>query len=157
MGVIKIKWSSLLNLTELEFVPQPPKVLEVSDELLQVISWLTGATGHDRKLLRCTETGALLVADPWSLLSVVLTKELYAVSEDSDTISTLLVNKGVLIATSTQPIKISIRQVAAGDIEVIYLPPAWLYWYPHKVYSVTAAVVPDPGGMASYVGVTFFN
>lgn len=157
MPAIKIKWSSLLNLTELEFIPQPPKVLEVSDELLQAISWLTAATGHDRKILRCTEQGALLVADPWSLLSVAITKELYPVSTDSDTFSTLIANKGVLIATSTQLVKISIRRVAAGDIEVIYVPPAWLYWYPHKIYSVTAAVVPDPGGTANYVGITVFN
>lgn len=157
MPAVKIKWSSLLNLTELEFVPAPPKVLEVSDELVQAISWLTGATGHDRRLLRCTEAGALLVADPWSLLSVVKTDKLYPESDGDKTFSTLLSNKGVLIATSTQLVKLSIRRIAGGSIEVIYVPPAWLYWYPHRIYSVNAAVVPDPNGTASYVGITVFN
>lgn len=157
MPAVKLKWSQLLNLTELEFVPEPPKVLSVSDELLQTISWLTGATGHDRRLLRCAETGALLVGDAWSLLSVVVTDELYPSSGSPDTFSTLLVNKGVLIATSTQLVKLEIRRIAGAAIETIYVPPAWLYWYPHKVYSVKASVVPDPTGTASYVGITAFN
>lgn len=157
MAVLKIKWSQLLNLTELEFIPEPPKVLQVSDELVQAISWLTGATGHDRKLLRCTETGALLVGDAWSLLAVVETVELYPQSGTPDSVIASVPNKGVLIATSTQLISVSIRRVVGGDIEVFYVPPAWLYWYPHKVYSVTAGVVPDPVGEASYVGVTAFN
>lgn len=157
MAAVKIKWSQLLNLTELEFVPEPPKVLTVSDELLQTISWLTGATGHDRRLLRCTEDGALLVADPWSLLAVVETDELYAASGSPATFTATLANKGVLIATSTQLIKASIRRVSGGDTEVIYIPANWLYWYPHKVYDIIAAVVPDPGGTASYVGITAYN
>ncbi|GAI19746.1 unnamed protein product, partial [marine sediment metagenome] len=90
MNAIKIKWSSLLNLTELEFVPAPPKVLEVSAELVQAIAWLTAATGHDRKLLRCTENGALLVADPWSLLSVVETCEMYSYNGDGVAFSTVI-------------------------------------------------------------------
>ncbi|GAI61188.1 unnamed protein product, partial [marine sediment metagenome] len=142
---------------ELEFVPEPPKVLKVSDELLQAISWLTAATGHDRRLLRCTENGALLVADAWSLLSVVKTDELYVVNDTGDTFSTLLVNKGVLIATSTGIVKLSIRQVIGGAIEVIYVPPAWLFWYPHRVYSVKAETVPFDTGEESYVGITVFG
>lgn len=157
MPARKIKWSSLLHLTELEFIPEAPKVLEISDELLQTISWLTGATGHDRRLLRCDENGALLVATPWSLLSVVETDELAAVSANPDTFTATKLNKGVLIATSTQIVKVSIKQTVGAAAEVIYMPPAWLYWYPHKVYSVEVAVVPDPGGTASYVGITAFN
>jgi len=157
MAVVKLKWSSLLNLTELEFIPAPPKVLEVSNELLQTISWLTAATGHDRKLLRCTEGGALLVADPWSLLSVVETDELYPETTSPDTFTATKTNKGVLITTSVAIVKASIVRVSGGDTEVIYVPANWLYWYPHTVYSIELAVVPDPNGSASYVGITAFN
>lgn len=157
MPARKIKWSSLLHLTELEFIPEAPKVLEVSDELLQTISWLTGATGHDRRLLRCDENGALLVAVPWSLLSVVETDELHPVSTITDTFTHTPINKGVLIATSTQLVKLSIKQTVGAAAEVIYVPPAWLYWYPHTVYSIEAAVVPDPNGTASYIGITAFG
>lgn len=157
MTAVKIKWSSLLNLTELEFIPEPPKVLEVSDELVQSISWLTAATRHDRRLLRCTENGELLVADPWSVLSEVVTDELNVVQDTGDTFSTVLDNKGVLIASSTAIVKLSIRKVAGGDIEYAYVPPAWLYWYNHKVYSVKAEPVPIGSGDESYVGITAFN
>lgn len=157
MPAIKLKWSQLLALTELEFVPEPPKVLQVSDELLQTISWLTGATGHDRRLLRCTEDGALLVAEPWSLLAVVETDELHPADGVPDTFTATVANKGVLIATSTQIVKISIRRVSGGDTEHFYLPPNWLYWYPHKVYDVIATVVPASGGTGSYVGITTLN
>ncbi|MBA7474040.1 hypothetical protein ES707_09387 [subsurface metagenome] len=157
MDAIKLNWNSLLNLTELEFVPEPPKVLKVSDELVQAISWLTAATGHDRRLLRCTENGALLVADPWSILAEIVTDELYVINDTGDTFSTLLENKGVLIATSTGIVKLSIRRIAGGAIETIYVPPAWLYWYPHKVYSIKAESVPDDTGTESYVGITVFG
>jgi len=157
MAAIKIKWSSLLNLTELDFVPEAPKILNVSDELLHTISWLTGATGHDRRLLRCTEQGALLVADACSLLSSVETDELHPSSGNPDTATASVVNKGVLIATSTEIVKASIVRSAGEDAEVVYLPPAWLYWTAHSVYSITVAVVPDPTGTASYVGITAFN
>lgn len=157
MEAIKLNWSSLLKLTELEFVPDPPKVLMVSDELLQTISWLTAATGHDRRLLRCTEDGALLVANPWEVLTEIVTDELFVVRDTGDTFSTLLVNRGALIATSTGSVKLSIRQVTGGAIEVIYVPPAWLYWYPHKVYSIKAETVPDDTGEENYVGITVFG
>lgn len=157
MLAVKIKWSSLLHLTELEFIPEAPKILSVSDELLQTISWLTGATGHDRKLLRCTEHGALLVADPWSLLSVVETDELYPASGSPDTFTATKPNKGILITTSTVIVKATIVRVSGGALEVIYVPANWLYWYPHIVYSITLAVVPDPAGSASYAGITAFN
>ena len=157
MAIIKLKWSSLLHLTELDFVPEAPKVLKVSDELLQSLSWLTGATGHDRKLIRCNNVGAILVGNAWDNLTEVVTDELYPESAATDTFSTLLENKGVLISTSTQLIKCTIRRVAGGEIETIYVPPWFWYFYPHKVYSVTAAVVPDPEGTASYVGITAFN
>ena len=52
MAVYKIKWNSLLHITDLEFTPDEPKELKITDELVQSISWLTGATRHDRKLLR---------------------------------------------------------------------------------------------------------
>jgi len=154
---IKLKWSTLLRLTELEFEPEPPKVLSVSDELIQAISWLTACTRHDRRLLRCTENGALLIADAWSLMSSVQTDELHPVSASPDTFTATTPNQGVLIATSTQIIKVTVTRVSGGGSEVIYIPPGWSYWYPHKVYTIVSAVVPDPGGTASYVGITAYN
>ncbi|MBA7621476.1 hypothetical protein ES703_28838 [subsurface metagenome] len=156
MAALRLKWSSLLNLTELDFEPEPPKVLKVSDELLQTISWLTGATKHDRRLLRCDENGALLIADAWSLLNQLATDELYPDTRTPDSTGALAVNKGVLIATSTQIVKISFVRVSGGDAEHIYIPADCLYWYPHPTYSVTATIVPEPGGTASYIGITTF-
>lgn len=157
MPAFKIKWSTLLHLTELEFEPEAPKVLSVSDELLQAISWLTACTGHDRRLLRCTEDGALLTADAWSLLDSVETDELNPASDSPDTFTAIKANKGVLIATSTQLIKATIVRVSGGDSEVIYIPPGWLYWYSHKVYSVVVSVVPHDAAWSTYVGITAYN
>lgn len=157
MPAVQLKWSSLLNLTELEFIPKAPSVLKVTDELGQTISWLTGATGHDRRLLRCDENGALLVGNGWDNLSVAETDELHPAPNVPDSFTAAKANKGVLIATSTELIKIRLVRVSGGDAEDIYLPPAWLYWYPHTIYSVTVGVVPADSGSASYVGVTTFN
>lgn len=157
MPTVKLKWSQLLNLTELEFIPEAPKVLTISDELVQAISWLTGATGHDRRLLRCTENGALLIADPWSLLAAVETDELIAVSGSPDTYTATKANKGVLIATGDTMVKLTITRISGGSTEVIYLPLNWLYWYPHTVYSIVAATVPDPGGTTYLLALTSFN
>lgn len=156
MPAIKLKWSSLLNLIDLEFEPDAPKVLSVSDELLQCISWLTGATRHDRRLIRCDENGALLVGDAWSLLNQVATDELYPDDATPDTTGALAANAGVLIATSTQIVKLSFVRISGGAAEDVYLPPDYLYWYPNSTYSVTATVVPASGGTASYVGVTTY-
>lgn len=152
-----LKWSSLLNMTELEFIPEAPKILSVSDELVQSLSWLSGATAHDRKLLRCDENGALLVANPWSLLNSVETGELHPDDGTPDTVSCVCANKGILIASSSQPIKLTFVRVSGGSSEDVYIPPNTLYWYPHQTYSVTATVVPATGGTASYVGATAFN
>lgn len=157
MAAVKIKWSSLLNLTELEFIPEPLKVLEVSDELVQAISWLTAATGHDRRLLRCTENGALLVADPWSLLSVVETKQMRSYNGVGVDFSTVIPNKGVLIATSVYIVKIGFNFVDDIPTESVYLPPNCLYWYPRPVSSCKAYIVPSHTGIESYVGLTAFN
>lgn len=157
MAAVKIKWSTLLHLTELEFIPEAPKVLTISDELLQTISWLTAATGSDRRLLRCDENGALLVADPWSLLAVVENDSLYPVSGTPDTFTATKPNKGVLIATAGSFCKLTIKRVSGGADEIIYLPVGWLYWYPHKVYSIVGTVVPDPNGTAVWLGITAFN
>ncbi|GAH66587.1 unnamed protein product, partial [marine sediment metagenome] len=66
-------------------------------------------------------------------------------------------HKGILIATSTQPVKIDIYNSTPAIIETFYLPPNWLYWYPHSVYGITATLFPAGVGTASYVGVTAFN
>jgi len=157
MATVQIKWSSLLNLSELEFIPEALTVLMLTDEVVQSISWLTGATNHDRRLLRCDENGALLVAKPWGLLNSVETDELHPLNGTPDVYTATLVNKGVLVAVSTQIVKLSFVQVSGGAAEHIYVSPDTLYWYPNKVYTVTATVVPASGGTASYVGITAFN
>lgn len=157
MAAYKIKWSSLLHLTDLEFIPEAPKQLTISDELIQAISWLTAATKHDRKLLRCDENGALLIADAWSLLDSVETDELYPQSASEDTYTASAAHKGVLVSSSTQIIYVGFLQVSGGTVEWIYVSPNTLYWYPHSVYSIVVHVVPDPNGTASYVGITAYN
>lgn len=157
MAAKRLKWSSLLNLTELEFEPEAPKQLMVSDELSIAISWLTGATNHDRKLIRCDENGALLIADAWSLLTVVYNEELFPDTGTPHTSANLAENKGVLIATSTVIIKLGFQRVAAGPVESIYIPPNTLYWYPHSVFRVSATLVPIGSETGSYVGITTFK
>jgi len=157
MTVVRLKWSSLLNIADLEFIPEPPKVLTVTDELLQTIAWLTGATGHDRRLLRCNDLGALLVGNAWDNLGSVEVDELYPQSGSPDTWTRTPDNKGVLIATSTEIIMIDFYRFANGDYERLYLPPGYLYFYPHKTYKVIIATVPYTGGTASYVGLTAYN
>lgn len=157
MAVVRLRWSTLFKLTELEFVPEPPPVIKVSDELMQTISWLTGATGHDRKLLRCTDQGALLIADGWSNLQSVEADELYPRPNVPDTYTAGVENKGVLVATSTQIIMIDFYQHNTAYYDRVFIPPGWLYWYPHGVFKVIVATVPYSTGSASYVGVTAFN
>jgi len=154
MGAFKIKWSSLLNISELEFIPEAPKVLEVSDELQQSISWLTAATTHDRRLLRCDENGALLTNDAWTNLAVVENDELHPDDGTPDVFTATEKNKGVLVASSTMIVKVSFVRVQGGASESFYVPPNSYYWYAHSTYSVTATVVPASGGSASYVGIT---
>ncbi len=157
MPVKKLKWNSLLRYAELEFEPQAPKVLEVSDELTQSLSWLTAATQQDRRLVRCTEQGALLVADAWSGLNSVETTELTPTEGTAVYHEATKVHKGVLISTSTELVKISFH--LGGDIalQVYYVPPANYFWYPHQVYQVWAEVVPETDGLATEVGVTYFD
>ena len=157
MAVKRLKWSSLLHLTELEFEPDEPKQFTVSDELVMTISWLTGATKHDRKLIRCDENGALLIADAWSLLAVVETDELYPNAGSPDDFVAAAENKGVLCATSTQIVCLVFQRVTGGATETIYVPPETLYWYPKSVAKVTAVVVPAGAGTASYIGITTFK
>lgn len=162
MPAIKIKWSELLHITDLEFVPDEPKVLVLTDELVQSISWLTGATGHDRKLLRCNEVGAILVGNSWDNLTEVDFDEIHPQDGTPDSYTAinggaLIVNKGVLVSTSTQIIQVDFVRVESGPSESIYIPAETFYFFPHPIYSVTATVVPASGGTASYVGITLYN
>ena len=157
MPATQIRWSALFNLTEIEFIPEPPVSLKVSDEIIQTISWLTAATKHDRKLLRCNEQGALLVADAWSNLNSVETDELHPADGVPDTYTSVLAHQGVLVSTSGQIILASFLAVLGGVAEDIYISPNTDYFYPHSVYSIVATCVPASGGTASYVGITAFN
>lgn len=156
MGVKKLQWNSLLNMTELKFEPEELKQLTVTDELVIAISWLTAATKHDRKLLRCDENGALLTTDPWTLLVAVENDVLSFSSGSPDTFTASVQNKGVLIATCSNACSLTFVRVEDGAEEIIYVPANWLYWYPHTVYSVTAANLPAIAG-ADVLGLTTFN
>jgi len=157
MARIKIRFSTLLRLSELDFVPEPPTVLSLSDELIPVISWLTGATGHDRKFLRCDDNGALLVADGWSGLAVVENDQLDPTAGTPDVFTATVGNKGVLVASSCELVKITFVRVSGGATEDFYMPPGQYLWYPHPTYSVTVTVVPTGTGTDSYVGLTAFD
>lgn len=157
MAAKRLKWNNLLHLTELDFEPDEPKVLMVSDELVMSISWLTGATKHDRKLLRCDENGALLIADAWSLLTVVENDELSVDGGSPDTFTATVENKGVLCATSTEIVKLSFRRISGGAQEHFYIPPETLYWYPKSVYDIVATAVPADTGGAGMIGITALN
>lgn len=157
MAAKRLQWNSLLHLTELKFLPEEPKQLSVSDELVMAISWLTGATKHDRKLIRCDDNGALLIADAWSLFVVAENDELHPDDGTPDDFLPTKEHKGMLCATSTQLVKLIFQRILAGATESIYIPPETLYWYPKSVYKVTAVVVPASGGTSSYVGITTFK
>lgn len=156
MSVKKLKWNNLLHLTELEFEPEEPKQLSVSDELVIAISWLTAATKHDRKLLRCDDNGALLTTNPWTLLSPVENDELSYDVGVPDTFTATSPNKGVLVSSGAASCLLSFVRVQGGDSEDIYVPPNWLYWYPHTVYSVTTTIIAGSGG-SGIAGITTFN
>lgn len=157
MAVKKLKWNSLLRYPELEFEPEAPKVLEVSDELSQSLSWLTAATKQDRRLLRCTEQGALLVADAWCGLSSVETARLYPEQNSPKYDEPAKVHKGVLIATSTVIVKITFMPKGSIIAEDYYVPPKSYYWFPHPVIKVTATLVPADSTTATDVGVTYYD
>lgn len=158
MPVYKIKWSNLLNLSEIEFEPEVPKQLVITNEIAQSLSWLTGATRHDRKLLRCDNNGVLLVGDAWSNLTEVHSDAAYPETSSEDIITYTGENKGVLITTSTVIVKVTFKLYpTAEDVETIYLPPNWLYWFPYPVYTVTVYLVPPDSGTECYVGLTWFN
>lgn len=157
MIVAKLQWSNLLKLTELHFEPDIPALLTISDEVLQVISWLTATTGYDRRLLRCTAGGALLVAKPWSNMNVLENEALYPDTDNPDESAVLALNKGCLIATSTLIVKVGFKRVEGGDYEYVFIPPATYYWFPHPCYRVYARTVPEVSGTASYVGLTTFK
>ena len=157
MSRTPIQFSNLLRMTEIQFEPSPPPILRVSDELFQSLAWLTAATKDKRLLLRCNEQGALLVDRPWSLLTEVEVDELYPQSETPDSFIKSVDNKGVLISTSTQLVKVDFVRVSGGATETIYIPADEWYWFGHPTYSVTITLVPESGGTANYVGVTAFN
>lgn len=157
MARTRLKWSSLLRLTELDFRPDFPTELSVLDEVMAVISWLTACTNQDRRLLRCTPQGALLTGNAWDLLTSVEVFEKYPDADDPQTATATKDNNGVLITTSAQIVKIGFKRLSTSDYEYIYLPPNTLYFFPYSVYSVYIYTVPEATGTASYVGLTFYK
>lgn len=155
MPATKIKWSSLLRYAEIEFDPAPPTKMVVADELVQTLSWLTAATRQDRRIIRCTPQGALLVADAWCGLNSVGVAQLYPQNGTPAVDTPSVEHKAVLISTSNQLIKLSFVRKSGETPEDYYVPPNSNYFFPYPVYSVTATVVPASGGTASYVGVVY--
>jgi len=154
---VKITWSNLFNMPEIDFEPAPPRELILSDELSQSLAWLTAATKHDRRLLRCTESGALLVADAWSAMEFLATYRLDPADGVPSAWTCTAGNKGILIATSTQLVSVHFVKASGGSSDDIFIPPYQFYWYPYSTYSVTAYVVPASGGTASCVGVNAYK
>lgn len=157
MARTKLKWSSLLRLTELDFRPDFPTELSVLDEVSAVISWLTGCTNQDRRLLRCTPQGALLIGNAWDLLSFVESFEKYPGPDDPQEAYATKDNIGVLISTSTQLVRIRIKRTILSLYEDIYLAANTMYFFPYSTFMVFIAAVPEATGTASYVGITFYK
>ncbi len=157
MSRVKISWSSLLNLSELEFVPAPPLRLILSDDIAFSLAILTAATRHDRKMLRCDSNGALLVSEPWNGLVAVETDELMVNAGSADSFTATVANKGVLLATTGKITSAAFVKVSGGSSEVILIAPDSNFWYAGPVYSVTVDDVPAGAGYTFYVGVTTFN
>ncbi len=147
----------MLRLTELEFVPEPPKVIKMSDELIQTLSWLTAATNYDRKFLRCNAFGALLVGNAWDNMVTIEDQELNPLSGTPANWGANVEHSGVLIATGTQAVKIYIILADQVTTETFYLSAQQTYFFPHYIFGITIYVVPDPGGTTSYVGVTTYK
>jgi len=157
MARTKLKWSSLLRLTELDFRPDFPTELSVLDEVMAVISWLTACTNQDRRLLRCTPQGALLTGNAWDLMTIIGNSELYPEPAGSANAFATVGNKGVLIATSTEIVKVVLHRTDGAAGETIYLPANCLYFFPYSIYDIYAYTVPADTGTASYVGVTYYK
>ncbi len=157
MPSIKLLWSNLLKLTELEFRPDFPAQLNLSDEVLQTISWLTATTGFDRRLLRCTRQGALLVAKPWSIMHSVENGDTATVQSMETSVNIMEPNDGVLICTTTEIIKLGFRRKSGADIEWVHVPPASYYWFPFPAYTFVVKCVPADSAAVSIVGYTTFK
>jgi len=140
---------------ELEYIPDPPTVFVLSDELVMNLSILTGFSGHDQRLLRCDDNGALFVTDPWSQMRVVETDELYIFNGASDIVANLAENKGILIANGVLLIEVDFQRVPSGALERIHVPPNNYLWYPHGCTAVTVNDLSDTV-VSGYVGVTAF-
>ncbi len=157
MAGIKINWTGLLNLTELDFEPTPPQLLQLSDEIALSLAILTAATGHDRKLVRCNELGALLTGNVWDNLAVVENDQLFINTGTPDSFTATVANKGVLLATVDVIIQASFVRISGGATEIIYIAANSFYFYPHTTYSVSVDGVPIAGNVTTYVGLSAFN
>lgn len=157
MPPVRLTWTNLFNMPEIDFEPAPPRELILSDELNQTLAWLTAATKHDRRLLRCDDNGSLIVIEPWHAMNFLASYRLDPAPNVPSAWYVTAGNKGILISSSTQLVRMYIVRKSGGDAEEVYVPPYQYYWYPHTVYSVAAYVVPADTGTAACVGVTAFN
>lgn len=156
MGSVKLKWSSLLSIPELDFGDNLPAALTVSDELQLTLAWLTGATQSERKLLRCDNNGALLISDAWNGMNSVQIDELAVSASTDDTFTSTEENRGCLISTGLYLTKAIFYRVSGIISDTIYVPGDSFYWYPHKVATVICETVPHVSGPGNVIGVTTF-
>ena len=157
MTIYQLKWSSLLQITELEFEPEAPKVLKIDDKLLQAISWLTACTRHDRKLLRCDENGALLFTDAWNGFESVEAVEREPEANQPAPYSPTVEHKGILVGTSDLLVKLSFTKTGSSVAEHTFVPAASFYWFPHSCSSVVVTLVPADLADSCIVGLTAYN
>lgn len=154
---IRVSWSSLLQITELDFTPEAPKVLKMDDKLLQAISWLTACNRHERKLLRCDENGALLFTDAWNGFNSVEVAEKEPETSAPKTYTPTVEHKGILISTAAYLIKLSFKRTGTTVYEHTFVPAASFYWYPHSCVDVVISLVPLDADNSCIVGVTAYN
>ncbi len=156
MASVRLKWSSLLSIPELDFVDAAPSVIAVSDELQLTLAWLTAATKSERKLLRCDNNGALLISDAWNGLNSAETDQLFVASSSADTFTASIENCGCLISTGIYLAKIFFYRVSGVLADTVHVPGDSFYWYPHTVHTVTAQTVSHASGPDSSIGVTTY-
>ncbi len=157
MPALRIKWSNLLTIPELDIIGSLPRDMPLADEIVQTIAWLTGVNRTERKFLKCDILGAMLVSDAWNLFNAVEAALLEPTdsTEDSHTFTTA--NLGVLISTHTKLVRVEFERVSGVSADIVYVPPNNYYWYPHETYLVKGQTVPHALGGTTLIGLTAFN
>lgn len=157
MSPVRIKWTSLLKMTDLDMEGDFPRDLMLEDTMQLSLAWLTAINRTERKLLRCDGNGALLLSDPWNGFISVEEAINEVANSTEDTVTWTTANQGILISTGVNLVHTFFKRVNGGDDEAVYIPADSFYWFPHSCYSVRMRCVPYPTGGAAVHGLTAFN